>query len=249
MSSSLLWQSDFQVQAFVVLLVMFSFKSVEAKADAEAWYPSPLAFREHQSPIYGLQPAQIIPQYVRINQLNEPSTPVGVKEANADLEILTTEPKPSKDLGNNCRIEYLAVPTQLCNEALEDTCVDVQVQVDHIKHKRECRDVSSYHCLTAQSGDPAGQAAASWYQGLQIKEARPRCHEVIAEHCYNVPEVVKVPQTMKKCFKVPKAKCERRFQNIPRTVCHPGAAPTDATAMIENMNPVKNAFAYSPLII
>jgi len=61
---------------------------------------------------------------------------------------------------------------------------------------------------------PAKHAAAA-------AAADDGCHKVTTEHCYDHPEVVKVPKEVEKCDEVIVMNCEPFEHKVPKTMCKP----------------------------
>lgn len=130
------------------------------------------------------------------------------------------------------------IVTQVCTPRAETVCETKEVIAQSVEYKKLCKEVTSKHCA---GGVPYGHVVAkreadadadAWYGygGYGHAIAAPvayhheetvtsPCHEVVAEHCLNNPEVVETPVPIEQCHVVNKVDCVEHVEKIPKTVC------------------------------
>lgn len=137
----------------------------------------------------------------------------------------------------NCKIEYEEIVTQVCTPRTETVCETKEVIAQSVEYKKLCKEVTSRHCANAlpaygHLGHVIAKREAdadAWY-GYGHPVAAPvayhheethtsPCHEVVAEHCLNNPEVVETPVPIEQCHVVNKVDCVEHVEKIPKTVC------------------------------
>jgi len=136
---------------------------------------------------------------------------------------------------SNCKIEYEEIVSQVCTPRAETVCETKDVVAQSVEYKKLCKEVTSKHCA---GGVPYGHVVAkreadadadAWYgYGHAIhapvayhheETVTSPCHEVVAEHCLNNPEIVETTVPVEQCHVVTKVDCVDKVDQIPKTVC------------------------------
>lgn len=139
---------------------------------------------------------------------------------------------------SNCAIEYEEIVSQVCTPRAETVCETKDVVAQSVEYKKLCKEVTSKHCA---GGVPFGHVVAkreadadadAWYgyggYGHAVhapvayhheETVTSPCHEVVAEHCLNNPEIVETTVPVEQCHVVTKVDCVDKVDQIPKTVC------------------------------
>jgi hypothetical protein len=140
----------------------------------------------------------------------------------------------------NCEIQYEELTTQVCTPRTETVCETKEVIAQSVEYKKLCKEITSKHCANGIPGyahvvakrEADAEADAQFWGGYghfaapvayaahEETHTSP-CHEVVAEHCLNNPEVVDTPVPIEQCHVVNKVDCVDHVEKIPKTVCTP----------------------------
>ena len=146
-----------------------------------------------------------------------------------------------------CRTEYEDQEVQSCAPTVENVCTTTDVVSEEITYEKQCKEVVDKQCAPGAvvlkkreaeaEADPQLLAAAAPYAygyGLHAPVAyaspatavvKSACHEVVTEHCVNVPVPKEVVTPVETCHAVTKAVCTPIVNKIPKVVCETPEAP------------------------
>merc|ERR1712241_878032 len=145
------------------------------------------------------------------------------------------------------------IEVQTCAPRVENVCTTTDVTSQEITYEKQCKEVVEKNCapgavaapalvLKKAEADPQFLAHPGVY-GLapHVALASPptavvksACHEVVTEHCTNVPIPVEKVTPVETCHAVTKVDCTPLVKKIPKVVCEtPEVAEAAAPAELD----------------
>merc|ERR1712012_228703 len=166
---------------------------------------------------------------------------------------VSAAPKPEADpqflapglgygLGYHAPLPYVAPVVPVCRTEYEDQ----EVQSCAPTEEKQCKEVVDKQCAPGAvvlkkreaeaEADPQLLAAAPYAYGYGLHApgayaspatavVKSACHEVVTEHCVNVPVPKEVVTPVETCHAVTKAVCTPIVNKIPKVVCETPEAP------------------------
>ena len=151
-----------------------------------------------------------------------------------------------------CVTEEEDIEVQSCAPRLENVCETKDIVSQEITYEKKCKEVTSKQCTPGVA--PVGatvvlkkreaEADPQFYAGLPAFGApvaapvavhtpvtqvvKSACHEVVTEHCVNVPVPVEKVTPVETCHTVTKVDCAPAVQKVPKIVCEPPKVETPA---------------------
>lgn len=153
-----------------------------------------------------------------------------------------------------CVTEEEEIEVQSCAPRIENVCETKEITSQEITYEKKCKEVVSKQCtpgvapvgatvvLKKREAEADPQFLAAPYAApvaAPVALASPvtqvvksACHEVVTEHCVNVPVPVEKVTPVETCHAVTKVDCAPAVQKVPKVVCEP-ATVEEAPAELE----------------